>query len=100
MNKLEVKSAYERKRYNVMDCYNTVTSETITVTNDTYITSNEIISMFKKSRDKHKEESIHVILNNARYQKCQLVKDASEQYKINIVYLLTYSPNLKLIKRL
>ena len=47
MIKLEVKSAYERKRYNVMDCYNTVTSETITVTNDTYITSNEILACLK-----------------------------------------------------
>ncbi len=96
----EVKSAYGRKRYNVMGCYNAITSETLTVTNDTYITSNEIVRMFKKLRDKHGEEPIDVILDNARYQKCQLVKDAAEQYKINIVYLPAYSPNLNLIERL
>lgn len=96
----EVKSAYGRKRYNVMGCYNATTSETITVTNDTYITSSEIVEMFKKLRAKHGKETIHVILDNARYQKCQLVKDASNQYNITIVYLPSYSPNLNLIERL
>lgn len=96
----EVKSAYGRKRYNVMGCYNAVTSETITITNDTYITSSEIVSMFKKLRDKHGDETIHVILDNARYQKCQLVKEAAKQYNINVVYLPAYSPNLNLIERL
>ncbi len=30
-----------------------MTSETLTVTNDTYITSKEIVSMFKKLRNKY-----------------------------------------------
>ncbi len=42
----------------------------------------------------------YIVLDNAKYQKCKLVADASKTYDINIVYLPTYSPNLNLIERL
>ena len=96
----EVKSAYGRKRFNVMGAYNCINSETITVTNDSYITSSEIVELFKKIREKNENKKVVIILDNARYQKCDLVKQAAIDNEIEIVYLPAYSPNLNLIERL
>ena len=41
-----------------------------------------------------------LILNNARYQKCQLVTELVLQLRIELVYLLCYFPHLNLIERL
>ena len=69
----EVKSAYGRKRFNVMGAYNAVTSETTVVSNDTYITSTEIIELFQLLREKNEDKKVVIILDNVRYQKCKLV---------------------------
>jgi hypothetical protein len=50
------------------------------------------------------EMPIRIVLDNARYQKCNAVKDALAElklkYNIELVYLPSYSPNLNLIERL
>ncbi len=43
---------------------------------------------------------ITVILDNARYQRCALVQTVTQELGIELLYLLTYSPNLNLIERL
>ena len=96
----EVKSAYGRKRFNVMGAYDVVTSETTVISNDTYITSIEIVELFRQLREKNGDKKVYIILDNAKYQKCELVKETAKQYKIEIVYLPSYSPNLNLIERL
>lgn len=96
----EVKSAYGRQRFNVMGLLDSITHETITVTNDTYITSAEIVELLKRTREMNKGKTVYIILDNAKYQKCKLVKAAAKKYNINIEYLPTYSPNLNLIERL
>lgn len=96
----EVKSAYGRKRFNVMGAYNAVTSETTVVSNDTYITSTEIIELFQLLREKNGDKKVVIILDNARYQKCKLVQENANKYGIIIEYLPSYSPNLNLIERL
>ena len=47
-------------------------------------------------------EVIHItlILDNARYQKCNIVWALAESLKIELLYLPSYSPNLNLIERL
>lgn len=83
-----------------MGAYDVVTQETITVTNTTYITAQEIVEMLKLLREKNQDKEVVIILDNARYQKCKLVKKACEDYNITIEYLPSYSPNLNLIERL
>lgn len=83
-----------------MGAYNVITQETITITNNTYITSTEIVELFKLLREKNGEKEVVIILDNAKYQKCELVRMASEKYNITIEYLPPYSPNLNLIERL
>jgi hypothetical protein len=43
---------------------------------------------------------ITVILDNARYQRCELVQALARQLGIRLLFLPSYSPNLNLIERL
>ena len=43
---------------------------------------------------------VTLILDNARYQKCQSVADKAAELGIELLYLPPYSPNLNLIERL
>jgi len=42
---------------------------------------------------------IYIILDNASYQKCNLVKNMATDLGINLVFIPSYSPNLNLIER-
>jgi transposase len=43
---------------------------------------------------------ITLVLDNAAYQRCQLVRDVARQLNIELLFLPSYSPNLNLIERL
>jgi len=95
-------SASGRKRYNVLGAYDPIRHEAITVTNDTYINQHVFCTFLDKIAAAYAdtEKPITLILDNAKYQKCQLVFDKATQLGIKLVYLPAYSPNLNLIERL
>ena len=43
---------------------------------------------------------VTLVLDNARYQRCELVKDTAKKLGIELLFLPSYSPNLNLIERL
>jgi len=61
-----------RQRYNVLGVINFVTRKVHTVTNATYITATEICQMLKTVAAEYPGRKIHIVLDNARYQKCEL----------------------------
>lgn len=95
-----IKSPSGRKRFNVLAALNAITHEVITVTNDTYITANQVGELLKKLANLGLTIPITLILDNARYQKCQMVTELAETLGIELLYLPPYSPNLNLIERL
>ena len=95
-----VKTASGRKRYNVLGALNFVTKKMTTVVNDTYITSTEICLLLIELASEYAGKTIHLVLDNARYQKCALVQDTAHRLGIVLVYVPPYSPNLNLIERL
>ena len=94
-----VKTYSGRKRYNVLGALNFVSKKMTAVTNDTYITSTEICELLRKIALEYAGKPIHIILDNASYQKCALVVELATQLGINLVYIPSYSPNLNLIER-
>ena len=101
IERLVVKSAYGRERFNVLGALDSLTNETITISNNTYITGTEVVELLKILRKKNgKDKAVYIVVDNARYQKCEIVEKAAKKYKINIIYLPSYSPNLNLIERL
>ena len=89
-----------RKRYNVLGALDYATKKVITVTNDKYINAESVCELFQKIRSEYKGRIIHVVLDNASYQKCSRVMELAGTLRINCHFLPPYSPNLNLIERL
>jgi transposase len=95
-------SASGRKRHNVLGAYDPIRHEAITVTNDTYINQTVFCEFLDKIAAAYTGTGrpITLVLDNARYQKCQAVFDKAKALGIELLYLPPYSPNLNLIERL
>jgi len=95
-----VETSSGRQRFNVLGALNAVTKEMITVTNNTYINAWSVVELIRKIRDLHPPgQKVVLILDNARYQACHLVKSAANMHAVELLFLPTYSPNLNLIER-
>ena len=89
-----------RQRFNVLGALNAITHELITVTNDTYITAEQVCELLRKLAGLNLGIPITVFLDNARYQRCALVMATAASLHIELCFLPPYSPNLNLIERL
>ena len=100
--RLLLPSASGRKRHNVLGAYDPIKHEAITITNDTYINQDVFCEFFEKIAKAYADSGrpITLILDNARYQKCQSVTNKAKELTIELLYLPPYSPNLNLIERL
>ena len=95
-----VRAPAGRQRFNVLGALNAITHELVLVTNDTYINAHSVCQLLQKLAALRLEVPITLVLDNARYQKCQLVWALAEALNIELLYLPAYSPNLNLIERL
>lgn len=98
--RLFVKAPAGRKRFNVLGALNAITHELVMITNDSYINAQSVCALLREIAIKTTGLPITLVLDNARYQKCQLVTDLAAQLNIELLYLPAYSPNLNLIERL
>ena len=100
--RLLLPSASGRKRHNVLGAYDPISHEAITVTNDTYINQDVFCEFLEKIANAYADSGrpITLVLDNARYQKCQSVTNKAKELNIELLYLPPYSPNLNLIERL
>lgn len=91
-----------RKRFNVLAALNAVSHEVLTVSNDSYIESWAVIDLLWKLRARHRLTGlpISIVLDNASYQRSEIVRYLAKLMGIELVYLPSYSPNLNLIERL
>ncbi len=100
-----VRSHSGRQRYNVLGAINFVTKKVHTVTNTDYINATEVMKIMREVVAFYgPDKPIRIVLDNARYQKCEVVKalkmELQKEYDFDLVYLPSYSPNLNLIERL
>jgi transposase len=95
-----VRAPSGRQRWNVLGALNAITHELITVTNETYITSEEVCQLLYKIAAAHVAQAVTVVLDNARYQRCAKVQECAQILGIELLFLPPYSPNLNLIERL
>jgi transposase len=100
ISRIFIKSPAGRWRFNVLGALNAITHDIVTVTNSTYINALSVCDLLHKLAAVHAGELVTIFLDNARYQKCQLVTSLAESLKIELIYLPPYSPNLNLIERL
>jgi transposase len=89
-----------RKRYNVLAALNAVTHEVIRVTNHSYINAASVCLLLQQIAAAGLPRPITLVLDNARYQRCELVQSLARSLRIELLFLPSYSPNLNLIERL
>jgi transposase len=95
-----IKCARGRQRYNVLGALNAVSKELITVTNHAYINAAAVCTLLVCLRQKFPRDRLVLVMDNARYQRCQKVFDQAALLHIELLFLPPYSPNLNLIERL
>ena len=98
--RLFVKAAAGRQRYNVLGAWNAVTNSLVAVTNTTVVSSETACELLRKIAAQSVGRPVTLVLDNARYQYCQVVWDLARELGIELLYLPSYSPNLNLIERL
>ena len=94
-----IRTGSGRKRYNVLGALNFISKKLTTITNDSYITSVQVCELLKNLSIEYAGRPIYIILDNASYQKCNLVKSLAADLGIYLVFIPSYSPNLNLIER-
>jgi transposase len=94
-----IRAASGRKRYNVLGAVHAVTHRLIRVSNHSYINAESVCALLHALAAAAVGRPITAVLDNARYQKCAVVRDLARQLGIDLLYLPSYSPNLNLIAR-
>jgi DDE superfamily endonuclease len=89
-----------RKRYNVLAALNAVTHEVLRVANHSYINAESVGCLLGQIAASGLPRPITLVLDNARYQRCELVQSLARSLRIELLFLPSYSPNLNLIERL
>lgn len=89
-----------RKRYNVLAALDAITHRVIRVSNHAYINAESACALLREVAAAGLKRPITLVLDNARYQKCQVVQALAASLGIELLYLPSYSPNLNLIERL
>lgn len=95
----EVPSNTGRERLNINGALNSETHEIIFREDDT-INAQSTLALFEQIERAHPlADRIHIIADNAKYYRAQLVKDHLARSKIDLIFLPPYAPNLNLIER-
>ena len=95
-----IKTSPGRQRYNVPGAVDSHSKEIISIKNTGYINALTVCELIEKIRNQYVEDSITLILDNARYQRCKAVMQKADELNIELLFLPSYSPNLNLIERL
>lgn len=88
-----------RKRYNVLAALDAVTHRVIRVANDSYINALSVCELLRRVALSGLPGPITLVLDNARYQRCEAVQTLARKLRIELLFLPPYSPNLNLIER-
>ena len=89
-----------RKRYNVLAALNAVTHEVLRVANHSYINAESVCALLRQVAAAGLPRPITLVLDNARYQRCEVVQALARSLRVELLFLPSYSPNLNLIERL
>ncbi|NJC28151.1 transposase [Lewinella antarctica] len=91
-----------RHRLNVYGAYDPITGRVLTNYGEGNIDAKYIVTFMQWLRNNHYKDhhrKLHLMMDNARYQHCQFVKQHAEKLNIKLEFQPSYSPNLNLIER-
>ena len=111
-----VRTASGRQRVNILGALDVHRQELYSITTNDYIQATTVVELLEHLNTERRivaaaaaaaadhpgvihRRPMYLVLDNARYQRCQLVQATARQLDIQLVYLPPYSPNLNLIER-
>ena len=81
-----------RNRINVLGAVHAISKQVTTHINTTYITSETIVNFLMQLKLQYVDLPVVLVMDNAKYQHCQLVKDKAKSLNIKLLFLPPYSP--------
>ena len=95
-----VRAASGRQPFNVLGAWDAVARTLVAVTNTTVVNTDTMCELLRAVAARGAAGPITVVLDNARYQRNDVVRGLAEGLGIELLFLPSYSPNLNLIERL
>lgn len=89
-----------RNRFNLLGAIDPFSMDLIQSHSMVYVDADQVKAFLEKVRNQSRDIPVSVVLDNARYQHCQAVKEKAAQLGIDLIFLPPYSPNLNIIERL
>lgn len=101
VTRLFIETPSGRKRFNVLGAVDALSKQILTFTNESYINSQSVCTFLDQIRQHYGDAiPITIVLDNAAYQRCWLVRHYAASLNIELLFLPPYSPHLNLIERL
>ena len=95
-----VRAASGRQRFNVLGAWDAVARTLVTVTNTTVVNTDTLGDLLRAVAARGLVGPVTLVLDNARYQRNEVVMALAQGLGIELLFLPSYSPNLNLIERL
>ena len=95
-----VRAASGRQRFNVLGAWNAVTRRLVSVTNTSVGNTDTMCQLLRAIAAERLVGPVTVVLDNARYQRNQVVQGLAVELDIRLLFLPSSSPHLNLIERL
>jgi transposase len=95
-----VRAASGRQRFNVLGAWDAVARTLVTVTNTTVVNTDTMCDLLRAVAGRGLVGPVTLVLDNARYQRNDVVRGLARELGVELLFLPSYSPNLNLIERL
>ena len=95
-----VRTSPGRQRYNVLGAIDSHNQEFISIRTKENINSHSVVELLEKIKATYPDHEITLVMDNAKYQRCNFVQEHAKSMGIELLFLPPYSPNLNLIERL
>ena len=95
-----VRAASGRQRFNVLGAWDAVARTLTAVTNTTVVNTDTMCDLLRAVAARGLVGPVTLVLDNARYQRNDVVQGRAKELGIELLFLPSYSPNLNLIERL
>ena len=92
--RLFIKSSAGRQRLNVIGTIDAITKKVLFQTNITTVNAQAMASFLYYLKSQLPDKPLAIVLDNARYQHCNFIKEVATQLEITLLFLPSYSPNL------
>lgn len=99
LSRVFVPSGSGRQRYSVLGAVETRDHDLVTVRTKGSVNAQTVCQLIECVVEKYPGEPITLVLDNARYQRCELVCLTAKRLNCELLFLPPYSPNLNLIER-